>query len=175
MRAPIPSQSGRRLAWVEPKGYRRAEMKGTWKSVARMAAAAVAVAAVVVCVAVWTNVGVAASRGTLIAAGAIAVALIVMWGLSHAKRVTVKVTGKAIIWHLGEVSTVYRFAAIDRCEIEDQSPQGGVPELAVVLKNGDREVFGVSPTVSIDLLRATLEHRGLWVVSRRSDDTHASR
>jgi hypothetical protein len=165
----IAPSAAKRLTWVEPKGYRAAEMRGTWKSVARMVAAAAAVAAIAVCVAVWADLGVAAARGTLIAAGAIAIALIAMWALSHATRITVKVTGKAIVWHLGDVSTAYRFAAIDHCEVEEPSAPGRVPELLVVLKNGDREVFGVAPTVSLDLLRATLEERGVRTLDGSSN------
>ena len=165
------SSLAKRLTWVEPKGYRKAELKGSWKSVARMAAAAAVVAAVVVCVAVWVDLGFAAARGTVMAAGAIVVALLAVWGLSHLTRITVKVTNRAIVWHLGDFSTAYRFAAIDHCEIDDAQPGGGVPTLAVVLKNGDKEVFGVAPSVSPDILRAALEQRGVNVTGRLGAST----
>jgi len=109
------------------------------------------------------DLGFAAARATVIAAGAIVVALAVMWGLSHLTRITVKVTSKAIVWALGDVATTYRFEAIDHCEVDEWPSEARVPELAVVLKNGDREVFGVASSVSPDALRATLEQRGVRV------------
>jgi hypothetical protein len=158
----------KRLVWVEPKGFRKGELKGAWKSVLRMIAAAVLVAVVVVCLSVWADLGVAAATPTLVSAGAIAIMCVAMWGVSHMTRITVKITSKAIVWTLGDISTKYRFEAIDHCEVREPGTGGEAGLLAVVLRNGDREVFGVAPSLSVDVLRSTLEQRGVrigaWLV-----------
>jgi hypothetical protein len=115
------------------------------------------------------DLGFQAATSTLLAAGAIVVACVVTWGLFHVMRITVKVTNKAIVWGIGDVYTSYRFAAIGHCEIgerrsEASGSEGGQTVFAVVLKNGAREVFGVPPTISAEVLRSVLEERGVIVL-----------
>ncbi len=112
----------KRLVWIEPKGFRKGELKGAWKSILLMIAAAALVAVVVVCLSVWADLGVKAAVSTLLAAGAIAIMLVVMWGLSHLTRITVKITAKGIVWTLGETATRYKFGDIDHCEIKEPGP-----------------------------------------------------
>jgi hypothetical protein len=111
----------------------------------------------------------------MIAAGAIAIMLVVTWGLSHMTLITVKITAKAIVWTLGEVATKYKFEDIDHCEIKEPGPGSELGLLAVALENGDREVFGIASSVSSELLRSTLEQRGvrvsLWPMSTGLDTT----
>jgi hypothetical protein len=157
------SSRDKRLVWVEPKGFRKGELKGAWKSVLRMIAVAAVVAVVVVCLSVWADLGVRTALPTAIAVGAIAVMCAVAWGVSHMERMTVKITTKAVVWTLGEVTTKYRFETIDHCEIKEPAPGGETGLLAVVLRNGDREVFGVAQSVPVDVLRGVLEQRGVRI------------
>jgi hypothetical protein len=172
MREPAGSSRDKRLVWVEPKGFRKGELKGAWKSILRMIAAAVLVAVVVVCLSVWADLGVGAATPTLVAAAAIAVMCIAMWGVAHMTRITVKISAKAIVWTLGETSTKYRFEAIDHCEIKESGPGGEAGLFAVVLRNGDREVFGLASSLPLEVLRSTLEQRGVrigaWLVTGTS-------
>ena len=156
----------KRLTWVEPKGFRKADLKGSWRSMFGIMGLTGGAVVVILCIATWLDLGAKVTSKVLIAAGAIAVLCVVLVGCTRLMRIIVKITDKAIVWELGDSSTVYRFGAVDHCEIRNTSLGGRVlPVLVVALKNGDRETFGVAPSVSAEVLLATLEQRGVNVVT----------
>jgi len=120
------------------------------------------------CITYWFDLGAEATWNLLMAAGAIVVLCLVLLGCTRLMQMIVKITDKAIVvWDLGDTPTVYRFGAVDHCEIGNASVGGRTMSVLVVaLKNGDRETFGVAPSVSTAVLRATLEQRGVSVVIR---------
>jgi hypothetical protein len=117
------------------------------------------------CISYWFDFGANGTWNLLAAAGAIIILCLVAWGCVHLMQHTVEITGKAIVvWDLGDVPTVYRFGAVDHCEIGNRSVGGRTMSVLVVaLKNGDREALGVAPSVSTEALRGTLEQRGVSV------------
>lgn len=157
---------GKRLAWVEPRGTRKADLKGSWESVRVMTGLTAAATAVFLLIANWCDLGAEATWKLLMTAGAIVILCLVALGCARLMQISVKITDKAIIWELGDTWTVYRFGTIDHCEIRTASVGGRTMSLLVVaLKNGDRETFGVAPSVSAEILRSTLEQRGVKVVT----------
>ena len=80
---------------------------------------------------------------------------------------TVKITDKAIvIIDFSDSPTVYKFKAIDHCEIGNMLVgEKTYSVLVTELKNGDRAIIGVAPHISKDVLRLTLEQRGVNVVT----------
>ena len=130
----------KRLKWAEPKGFRKSDLKASYKSIFGIISLT---ASAFLCITYWFDLGAEATWNLLIAAGAI------------------------VVWDLGDIPTVYRFGAVDHCEIGNASVGGRTMSVLVVaLKNGDRETFGVAPSVSTAVLRATLEQRGVSVVTR---------
>jgi hypothetical protein len=125
-------------------------------------------AVVFLCIANWFDLG--AEEVTwklLMTACAIVILCIVLLGCTRLMQIVVKITDKAIVWELGDTPTVYRFGAVDHCEIRNASVTGRTMSVLVVaLKNGDRETFGIAPSVSTEVLRSTLEQRGVNVVTR---------
>ena len=118
------------------------------------------------CITYWFDLGAKAMWTLLVAAGAIIILCLVVWGCVHLMQNNVEITDKAIvIWNLGDVPEVYRFEAVDHCEISNTFVGSRtISMLVVALKNSDREVFGIAPSVSTEVLRSTLEQRGVNVV-----------
>ena len=82
-------------------------------------------------------------------------------------RIVVKVTDKAIVREFGETPEVHRLGTIDQCEIGTMLVGSRMYSVLVVaLKCGDREIFGVHPSLDTDVLRSTLERRGMNVLIR---------
>jgi len=126
------------------------------------------VAVVFLCIANWYDLGAEMTWKLLMTAGAIVILCLVLLGCTRLMQIIVKITDNAIIvWDLGDTPTVYRFGAVDHCEIRNAFVAGKTMSVLVVaLKNGDRETFGVAPSVSTEVLRSTLEQRGVNVVTR---------
>ena len=157
----------KRLTWVEPRGFREADLKGSWKSLCGIISLTAGAAAVFLCVANWFDSGADVTWKLLVTAGALVLLCIVLWGSAHLMQIIVKITDKAIVWELGDTPTVYRFGAVDHCEIRNASVGGRTMSVLVVaLKNGDRETFGIAPSVRTEVLRSALEQRGVNVVTR---------
>ena len=127
----------------------------------------VAAAAVFMGVAFWFGTEEEVARKLLVNAGGIVVMFLGLLGFTRLIRIVVKITGKAIVMEFGETPAVYRFEAVDRCEIGNMLVGSRTYSvLVVVLKRGDREIFCVDPSVSTQVLRSTLEQRGVTVVER---------
>jgi hypothetical protein len=100
----------------------------------------------------------------LIVDGSIAVACLLI--TVRVSRSFVRITDKSIVSDCGRHPTVYRFRDLDHCEIRSALVEGKTMSVLVVeMKNGDRESFGVDPSVSDEVLRSTLEQRGAKVVT----------
>lgn len=158
----------KRLKWAEPKAFRKPELKGSWKSVFGIVSLTIGAAVSFLCIIYWFDFGANATWNLLTAAGAIIILCIVVWMCGYLMQNTVEITDKAIVtWDLGDVPTVYRFEAVDHCEIGNSSVGGKTMSVFVVaLKNGDRETFGIAPSVTTEALRRTLEQRGVSVGTR---------
>jgi len=157
----------KRLTWVEPRGFRKADLKGSWKTMFGIISLTAGAAVVFLCIANWFDLGAEVTWKLLMTACAIVILCIVLLGCTRLMQIVVKITDKAIVWELGDTPTVYRFGAVDHCEIRNASVAGRTMSVLVVaLKNGDRETFGVAPSVSTEVLRSTLEQRGVNVVTR---------
>jgi len=104
----------------------------------------------------------------LIAAGGIVFICLILLAASHLMPFTVKITDKEIlIDDLGDTPTVYRYKTIDHCEIGSMLIGNNTYCVFVIeLKNGDREIIGVAPAVSKEVLQQTLEQQGVTVLTR---------
>ena len=93
---------------------------------------------------------------------------LILLAASHLVPFTVKITGKEIlIDDLSDTPTVYRFKGIDHCEIGNMLVGNKTHCVLVIeLKNGDREIIGVSTAVSKEILQQTLEQQGINVLTR---------
>jgi hypothetical protein len=133
---------------------------------------ALTAAATLICIGIayWLDFDLGAEMAwiLLIAAGGIVILCLIALVGAHLVPFTVKITDKAVVVEdQGDTPTIYRFRSVDHCEIGNASVGATtVSVLVVALKNGDREIFGIDPSVSIADLRATLEHRGVSVVTR---------
>jgi len=157
----------KRLTWVEPRGFRKADLRGSWKSIFRIISLTAIAAMIFLAIAKWFDREADVTLKLLITAGALVILCVVLWGSAYLMQVVVKITDKAIVWELGDTPTVYRFGTVDHCEIRNASVGGRtISVLVIALKNGDREIFGVAPSVSTEVLRSTLEQRGVNVVTR---------
>lgn len=158
----------KRLKWAEPKAFRKQELKGSWKSVFCIVSLTIGATVSFLCIIYWFDLGTNGTWNLLAATGAIIILCLVVWVCGYLMQNTVEITDTAIVaWDLGDVQTVYRFVAVDHCEIGNKSVGGRTMSVfAVALKNGDRETFGIAPSVSTEALRRTLEQRGVIVLTR---------
>lgn len=157
----------KQLRWTEPRGFRKTDLKGLWKSILGIISLTAIATVVFLWISNWFNLGTEMTWKLLITAGAIFILCLVLYGCTRMMQIDVKITGKAIVWELGDTQTAYRFEAIDNCEIRNASVGGRtIPVLVVALKNGDREDFGIAPSVSVEVLRSTLKQRSVNVVTR---------
>jgi len=155
------------IAWAEPREFRRADLEDCKKWVFKIIGLTVAVAAVFLTVAYWFGVEEEVARKLLVNAGGIVVMFLGLLGFTRLMRIVIKITGKAIIMELGETPAVYRFEAVDHCELGTMLVGNRTYSVLVVaLKRGDREILCVDPSVSTQVLRSTLEQRGVTVVER---------
>jgi hypothetical protein len=165
----LPS-SDNRLQWQEPRGFREPGLKDSLKSTFRIIALTAAATLVVIGIAYWLDFDLGAEMAwiLLIAAGGIVILCLIALVGAQLVPFTVKITDKAVVVEdQGDTPTIYRFKSVDHCEIGNASVGATtVSVLVVALKNGDREIFGIAPSVSSADLRATLEHRGVSVVTR---------
>ncbi|OGW43729.1 MAG: hypothetical protein A2Y66_09175 [Nitrospirae bacterium RBG_13_41_22] len=104
----------------------------------------------------------------LIAAGGIVILCLIVLVGSYLMPFTVKITDEEIVVDdLGDTPTVYRFKTIDHCETGNMLVGSETYSVLVIeLKNGDREIIGVAPAVSKEVLRQTLGQRGVNVLTR---------
>lgn len=115
----------------------------------------------------WYGLGAEVNRKLLLNAGGIVVMFLGLYGFTRLMRIVVKITDKAIILEFGDTPAVYRFETIDHCEIGTMLVWSRIYSVLVVaLKNSDREIFCVAPSISTKVLRSTLEQRGVNVVIR---------
>lgn len=162
-----PPSYDKELAWAEPRDFRRAELKDSRKWLFRMICLTVSVAVVFLCITNWLELEAEVSRKLLIGAGGIVVLILGLLASTGLMRIVVKITDKAIVWELDEPPSVYRFGTVDHCELGNMSVGNRTYSVLVVaLKNGDREIFCVASSVSTQVLRSTLEQRGVNVVTR---------
>lgn len=139
-------------------------MKACWKSTFRMISVTFGATIVFVCIARWFDLGLEMTWTLLAAAGGIAIVFLLM--TARVSRSFVKITDKSIVWNCGKRPTVYRLAAVDHCEIRRALVEGKTMSVLVVeMKNGDRESFGVDPSVSDEVLCSALAQRGVSVVT----------
>jgi len=166
MQSPTTPSFEKRLTWAEPRAFRKPELRGLWKSVLGIISLTICAAIAFLSITYWFDLGAKGVWTLLVAAGAIIILCLVVWGCVHLMQNKVEITDKAIVvWNLGDVPAVYRFEAVDHCEIGNTSVGSRtISTLVVALKNSDSEVFGVAPSVSTEVLRSTLEQRGVSVV-----------
>lgn len=139
-------------------------MKACWKSTFRIIGLTFGAACIFLCIARWLDLPSETTWTLLVAAGGIAIVCLLM--TARISRSSVKITDKSVVWNCGKSPTVYRFGTVDHCEIRSTCIEGKTMSVLVVeMKNGDRETFGVDPSVSDELLKSTLEQRGVNVVS----------
>jgi hypothetical protein len=154
----------KRLTWMEPKGFRKAELKGSWKSLLRIIGLTLGAVVVFIGIGHWLEPEANVAWKLWVAGGGIVVMCLVIWVGTRLMRITVAITDKAIVWELGDTPTVYRFRDIDRCEIGTASVGGKpVAVLVVNLKNGDTETFGIASSISAEVVRTTLQQRGVGI------------
>ena len=144
-----------------------ADLKDTRKWVLNMIGLTLGVTVVFLGIANWYGLEAEVTRKLLVNAGGIVVLFLGLFGFARLMRIVVKITDKAIVREFGETPAVYRFGTIAHCELGNMLVGSKIYSVLVVaLKNGDREVFCVDPSVSAQVLRLTLEQRGVNVVTR---------
>lgn len=164
--SPQPS-CDQEIAWAEPREFRRTDLEDCKKWVFKMIGLTVAVAVIFLTAAYWFGMEEEVARKLLVNAGGIVVMFLGLLGFTRLMRIVVKITGKAIIMELGETPAVYRFEAVDHCELGTMLVGSRTYSVLVVaLKCGDREILCVDSSVSPHILRSTLEQRGVKVVER---------
>ena len=165
-----PPSSRKHLQWQEPMGFRKSGLKTSRKSVLRIIGltACVALFFIVIAYRLDLSLGSELSWKLLTAAGGIVLMCLILLAASHLVPFTVKITGKEIlIDDLSDTPTVYRFKGIDHCEIGNMLVGNKTHCVLVIeLKNGDREIIGVSTAVSKEILQQTLEQQGINVLTR---------
>lgn len=155
------------LVWTEPRGFRSKELKGAGKWLFRVICLTFSIAFILMFVAYRLEMDAVVYRNLLVSAVGIVVLILVLRASTGLMRITVKITDKAIVWEFDEPPTVYRFGTVEHCELGNMSVGNRTYSVLVVaLKNGDREIFCVDSSVSTQVLRATLEQRGVTVVTR---------
>ena len=165
-----PPSSRKQLQWQEPKGFRRSGLEAARKSVLLIIGLTACAALFFIAIAYWFDpaLGREVSWKLLIAAGGIILMCLILLAASHLMQFTVKITEKEIlIEDLGDTPTVYRHKTIDHCEIGSMLVGNKTYCVLVIeLKNGDREIIGVAPAVSKEVLQQTLEQQGCTVLTR---------
>ena len=160
--------SKKHLAWKEPRGFRELGRKTSRKSIFHIIGLAACAGLVFISLANWIGLEAEVTWKLLIATcGIITLCLLLFVGTNFVK-ITVKISDKTIvITDFSDTPIVYRFKTVDHCEIGNMLVGSETYSVLVVeLKNGDREIIGVAPAVSKDVLRLTLEQRGVNIVSR---------
>ncbi|TAN40110.1 MAG: hypothetical protein EPN25_08990, partial [Nitrospirae bacterium] len=154
--------------WQEPKCFQKLGLNASRKVMFRIIGLSVCSALVFIGLANWFGLGTEMTWKLMIATcGIIFICLLLFVG-AHFVQNTVKITDKAIVViDFSDTLTVYKFKAIDHCEIGNMLVGNKTYSVLVAeLKNGDREIIGVAPPISKDILRLTLEQRGVNVVTR---------
>jgi len=170
-----PPSHNKQLTWVEPRGFRKAEWKDSKKSLLRIICLTVSVTVVFMFIANWLELDADMTIKLLVSAGGIIVLILCLGAILGLVRIVVKITDETIVWEYDETPTVYRFGTVDHCELGSMSVGNKTYSVLVVaLKNGDGEIFCVDPSVSIEVLRSTLEQRGVNVVIRTDTMSEAS-
>lgn len=163
------------LVWAEPRGFRKSELKGSSRFMLRLLGVTACAAAVFLALVHVGGLGPEAYRALLAAAGAIMLLSLVVWACTRLSRMVVKVTPSGIEWDLGELPTVFPFRDIDHCRFSSLTRNGAqFVALVVALKSGDRECFGLAPTVAPEALRATLERHGVRVTAAADEPPAAA-
>ena len=160
--------TGGQLMWQEPKCFRERGLKASRKSLFLIIGLTVCSALVFIGLAGWSGLGAEMTWKLLTAACGIIIICLLIFAEARFVPNTVKITDKAIvIMDFSETATVYKFKAIDHCEIGDMLVGGKTYSVLVTeLKNGDREFTGVAPAISKDVLQLALEQRGVNVVTK---------
>jgi hypothetical protein len=170
MRSSSSPYSEKQLQWQEPRGFRKSALKAAQKSVFCIIGLTVCAALFFIGIAYWFDfdLGAEMTWKLLIAAGGIVILCLILLVSSYLMPFTVKITDKEIVVDdLGDTPTVYRFKTIDHCETGNMLVGSVTYSVLVIeLKNGDREVIGVAPAVSKEVLRQTLEQRRVNVLTR---------
>jgi hypothetical protein len=167
MQSSIPASFEKRLTWVEPGDFRKSGVKVSRNWMVRIIGLTAVAVVVFIGIADWFYPGAEVTRNVSIAGGGIVMMILVLFFISRMMRIVVKITDKAIVCELDEPPTVYRFKTIDHCEIGNMVVGSRTHSVLVIeLKNGDREIFGVASSVSKEVLRLTLEQRGVNIVNR---------
>jgi hypothetical protein len=154
--------------WQEPKCFRKLGLNASRKSMLRIIGLSACSALVFIGIADWVGLGTEITWELMIATCGIIILFLLLLVSAHLVQNTVKITDKAIvIIDFSDTPTVYKFKVIDHCEIGNMLIENKTYSVLVTeLKNGDREIIGVAPPISKDVLRQTLEQRGVNVVTR---------
>ncbi len=159
---------GERLTWSEPRGFRRSSLTASRNSVLRIVVVTACATLIFIGIANWIDPWTELTWKLLIVGGGIVIICLLMWVGACLVPFTVRITDKAIVVEdVSDTATVYRFATIDRCEIGSMHVGSETYSVLVIEgTKGDREIIALAPTVSEEVLRMTLEHRGVSVVTR---------
>jgi len=166
----------KKLTWQEPRGFRELDRKASRKSMFSIIGLAACAGLVFIGIVNWIGLEAKVTWTLSIATcGIIILCLLLLIGTNLVQN-TVKISDKTIvIMDFSDTPTVYRFKTVDHCEIGDMLVGSETYSVLVVeLKNGDREIIGVAPAVSKDVLRLTLEQRGVNVLTRSDSLTERS-
>ena len=170
MRSSSLPSSKKQLRWQEPRGFRKSGLKVSRKSVFCIIGLTACAALFFIGIAYWFDfdLGAEMTWKLLIAAGGIVILCLIVLVGSYLMPFTVKITDEEIVVDdLGDTPTVYRFKTIDHCETGNMLVGSETYSVLVIeLKNGDREIIGVAPAVSKEVLRQTLEQRRVNVLTR---------
>src|SRR4030042_3494652 len=162
-----PPYYNKELAWAEPRGFRKSELKDSGKWLFKLICLTVIVAVGLMYIANWLEMDEDVTIKLLVSAGGIIVLILGLRAYTGLARIVVKIKDKAIVWEFDEPPTVYRFGTIDHCELGNMLVGEKIyPVLVIALKNGAREIFCVDSSVSTQVLRSTLEQRGVNVFTR---------
>ena len=159
---------GTPLTWSEPRGFRRSSLKASRESVLRIIVVTACATGIFIGIANWFDPATELTWKLPIAGGGIVVVCVLLWLGAGLVPFTVRITDRAIVVEdVSDTATVWRFATIDRCEIG--SMRVGDESYSVLViegTEGDREVLALAPTVSAEVVRMTLEQRGVNAVTR---------
>ncbi len=158
----------KRLTWSEPRGFRRSSLKASRKLVLRIIVVTACATLIFIGIANWIDPRTDLTWKLLIVGGGIVIVCLLLWAGTCLVPFTVRITDKAIVVEdVSETATVYRFATIDRCEIGSMRVGSETYSVLVIEgTKGDREIVALAPTVSEEVVRMTLEQRGVSVVTR---------
>ncbi len=164
MSSPTPPSAARLLTWVEPRGFRQAEWRAAWKSTLRLIGLTAIATLLFMGASMWLGGPELVWKLLLAGVALILLCLVVFLAVIHT-RITIRVTGHAIVWALGETETAYPFPRIDHCAVIGPRPDRAVPYLLeVTLRNGDQETFAMPSSIPHQILRSTLEANGVAIV-----------